>query len=155
MFAMTMVAIMVTMGLALSRAAMGPTVFDRILALNMFGTKTVLLIAVYFGVVLVAQSLFVALTGQESPLAIVISTLIIAALFNPLRRWVQSFIDRRFFRQQYDRQQVLAQFSQSARDEVQIESLTADLQRIMQETMQPEMLALWFKETSVKRPGES
>jgi hypothetical protein len=70
--------------------------------------------------------------------------LLIAALFNPLRRWVQAFIDRRFFRQKYDAQQVLARFAQTARDETDMEALTAELTRVVQETMQPESASIWL-----------
>lgn len=116
-----------------------------------YGLLTALLVLIYFGTVLVAQSAFVAITGQESPLAIVISTLVIAALFNPLRKRLQTFIDRRFFRQQYDRQQILAEFAQAVRNEVEIASLTADLQRAIQETLQPESLSLWLvSESSIR-----
>ena len=76
------------------------------------------------GLLLLTQTLFVAVTGQESPLAIVISTLVIAALFQPLRRRVQGFIDRRFYRHKYDTVQTLADFAQRARDEVDLEELS-------------------------------
>ncbi len=111
----------------------------------LYGLLTGLLAIIYFGGVLILQSLFESITGQRSPVAIVISTLLIAALVGPLRRRLQRIIDRRFFRQKYDAQQVLAQFAQTARDEVDLESLTAELARVTRETVQPESVTIWLK----------
>jgi len=112
-----------------------------------------LLALVYFGLVVLLQSAFDSFTGQQSPIVIVISTLVIAALFVPLRRRVQAVIDRRFFRKKYDAQQVLAQFAQTARDETDMEALTAELMRVVQETMQPTAVDLWF--TKKRAPERS
>jgi hypothetical protein len=112
----------------------------------LYGALTGLLALVYFGSVVLLQGLFEALTGQSSPIVIVISTLLIAALFIPLRRRLQRAIDRRFFRQKYDAQQVLAQFAKTARDEVELEALTAELARVTRETVQPESLTIWLRE---------
>jgi hypothetical protein len=112
-----------------------------------------LLALVYFGLVVLLQSVFDSFTGQQSPIVIVISTLVIAALFVPLRRRVQAVIDRRFFRKKYDAQQVLAQFAQTARDETDMEALTAELMRVVQETMQPTAVDLWF--TKKRAPERS
>jgi hypothetical protein len=104
-----------------------------------------LLALVYIGTVIVLQTVFDSFSNQQSPVVIVISTLAIAALFAPLRRRVQAFIDRRFYRQKYDAQQVLAQFAQTARHEVSLDALTAELSYVVQETMQPERISIWLK----------
>jgi hypothetical protein len=108
---------------------------------------TLLLALIYFGSVVLLQSLFSSLTGQESPIIIVISTLAIAAVFSPLREWTQSTIDRRFYRQKYDAEKSLAVFSAKARQEVNLDELTDELLHVIQETMQPEKMSLWLKET--------
>ena len=108
---------------------------------------TGLLALVYFGSVVLLQRLFGALTGvEQSALAVVVSTLAIVALFTPLRRRIQDWIDRRFFRKKYDAQQVLAQFAITARDETDLDSLTAELARVAQETLQPEHVSVWLRE---------
>ena len=112
----------------------------------LYGALTGLLALIYFGSIVMLQALFEALTGQSSPIIVVISTLLIAALFTPLRRRLQRAIDRRFFRQKYDAQQVLAQFAETARDEVELEVLTAELLRVAHETVQPESVSIWLRE---------
>jgi hypothetical protein len=112
-----------------------------------YGVLTAVLGLVYYGSILLLQGLFTRVTGQESAVALVLSTLLVAALFNPLRQRVQAFIDRRFYRQKYDAQQVLAQFAQTARDEVDMEALQTELLRVVQETMQPQTITLWLKST--------
>jgi len=109
-----------------------------------------LLILTYFGSVVILQLLFAAVTGESSPVAIVISTLLIAALFGTVRRRVQAAIDRRFFRQKYDAAQALAAFSQTARDEVDLDQLTARLLLVVDETMRPAHLTLWLKDAEGK-----
>jgi uncharacterized membrane protein len=111
-----------------------------------YALLTGLLASVYFGCVLLLQQLFEALTGQTSPVAIVASTLAIAALFNPLRYRVQAFIDRRLFRRKYDAAQTLTAFAAAARDETDLDALTAQLMRVVAETMQPEKVRLWLNE---------
>ena len=87
-----------------------------------YGSLTTILVAVYFGGVATTQTILRALSGQtEQPqLAVVISTLVIAALFNPLRRRIQSFIDRRFYRRKYDARKTLEAFSARLRDETDL-----------------------------------
>jgi hypothetical protein len=104
-----------------------------------------MLALVYIGTVILLQSVFDSFNSQQSPFVIVISTLVIAALFAPLRRRVQAFIDRRFYRQKYDAQQVLAHFAQIARHEVSLDTLTTELSYVVQETMQPERISIWLK----------
>jgi hypothetical protein len=110
-----------------------------------YGALSMLLVAVYFSSVVLLQQAFRALTGQDSPVAFVISTLVIAALFNPLRARVQEAIDRRFYRRKYDAQQALAAFATASRDEVDLECLQMELVSIVKETMQPEQISLWLQ----------
>ena len=116
-----------------------------------YGLLTALLAFVYFGSIVLLQTLFDHLTGQQSPIIIVISTLLIAALFTPLRRRVQDVIDRRFFRKKYDAAQVLADFARHARDETDLDSLTAELARVVGETMQPERVNVWLADSRKSR----
>ncbi|MFZ1509830.1 MAG: hypothetical protein WAV74_23915, partial [Anaerolineae bacterium] len=98
--------------------------------------------------VVLLQRLVGTLTSvEQSPLAVVVSTLAIAALFTPLRRRIQDTIDRRFFRKKYDSQRVLAQFAQTARDETDLDTLTGELARVVQETLQPEGVSVWLRRT--------
>lgn len=105
---------------------------------------TGLLALVYFGTILVLQNLIVGISGQGSQIVIVVSTLAIAALFNPLRIRIHDFIDRRFYRQKYDAEQALAKFAATARNEVDMDKLTASLLDVVEETIQPETTSLWI-----------
>jgi hypothetical protein len=111
-----------------------------------YGALTAMLAAVYFGGVTAMQAVFGALTSQqEQPqLAIVVSTLIIAALFNPLRRRIQAFIDRRFYRRKYDARKTLEAFSAKLRDETDLDALNNELVGVVAETMQPKHVSLWL-----------
>jgi hypothetical protein len=113
------------------------------------------LVAVYFGTVVLLQRLFVALTGEKSTLAVVASTLEIAALFNPLRRRIQFFIDRRFYRGKYDAAKTLEAFSTKLRDETDLDRLGDDLVGVVGETMQQAHVGLWLRpDPNPKRGGE-
>ncbi len=112
-----------------------------------YGSLTALLVAVYIGGVATTQTIFRALTGQEQQpqLAIVVSTLAIAALFNPLRRRIQSFIDMRFYRRKYDARKTLEAFSAKLRDETDLEALNNELVGVVRETMQPAHVSVWLR----------
>ena len=105
------------------------------------------LAAVYFGGIVVLQSVFTAITGQDKlpQVAIVASTLAIAALFDPLRRRIQSFIDRRFYRRKYDARKTLEAFSTTLRDETDLAALSDDLLEVVRETVQPAHVTLWLR----------
>jgi hypothetical protein len=111
-----------------------------------YSVLTGILAVIYFGGVIVTQQLFQAVTGDTPDIAIVLSTLLIAALFNPIRRRIQDIIDRRLYRRKYDVEQTLAQFNQSLRDEVDVQTLSANLIGVVSETMQPDKIALWVRE---------
>jgi hypothetical protein len=111
-----------------------------------YGTLTAFLALVYFGSVLVIQSLVPAVTGQNSQIAIVLSTLIIAALFSPLRRWIQSAIDRRFYRRQYNAEKIIASFHETMQNEVDPGQIADRLMVVVQETMQPEQVSIWLSD---------
>jgi len=110
-----------------------------------YGSLTATLVALYFGAVVLLQRIFVTLTGQQSTLAVVASTLLIAALSNPLRRRVQAFVDRRFYRSKYDTRKTLEAFSARLRDETDLDALSDDLVGVVRETTQPAHVSLWLR----------
>src|ERR687890_343609 len=121
---------------------------DRIINRTLvYGSLSAMLVALYFGGVAITQAIIQALTGRENlpQLAIVASTLVIAALFNPLRRYIQSFIDRRFYRNKYDARKTLEAFSATLNQETDLDALSDDLVRVVRGTMQPTHVSLWLR----------
>jgi hypothetical protein len=134
--------------LSLSIAVLRYRLYEIDLIINrtlVYGSLTAMLVALYFGGIVLLQDVFVVLTGQKSTLAVVASTLVIAALFNPLRRRIQSFIDRRFYRRKYDARKTLEAFSEKLRDETDLEAMNDELVGVVRQTMQPAHVLLWLR----------
>ena len=144
LFVLTLEGLWVAIGIAILRYRL----YDIGFLINrtlVYGSLTTALVAVYFGGILVLQSLFVLLTGEKSTLAVVASTLLMAALFNSLRRRIQAFIDRRFYRKKYDAAKTLEAFSAKLKDETDLHALNDDLVGVVRETMQPAHVFLWLR----------
>jgi hypothetical protein len=143
-FIVGVMAIPISMGIAVMRYRL----YEIDLLINrtlVYGVLTVMLVALYLGGIVVLQRVFVILTGQQSTLAVVASTLLIAALFNPLRRRIQGFVDRSFYRRKYDARKTLEVFSTKLRDETDLDALSDDLVGVVRETMQPAHASLWLR----------
>src|SRR5215203_2664702 len=145
-------AIPIAIGIAILRYRL----YDIDLLINrtlVYGSLTLMLALVYFGGVTATQVVFTALTGQEEQpqLTIVVSTLVIAALFTPLRRRIQSFIDRRFYRSKYDARKTLEAFSAQLRDETDLNALSEDLVGVVRDTMQPAHVSLWLRPETAQK----
>jgi hypothetical protein len=148
----------VTIPIAVGFAVLKYRLYDIDLIINrtlVYGSLTVTLVALYFGGIVVLQRVFVFLTGQQSTLAVVASTLLIAALFTPLRQHIQSFIDRRFYRSKYDAAKTLEAFSVQLRDETDLDALSEDLVTVVRDTMQPAYVSLWLRPEPVPRRSET
>jgi hypothetical protein len=140
----------ISTGVAIARYSL----YDIDLIINrtlVYGSLTVLLASAYVGGVVGLQALFRALSGQESTLAIVASTLAIAALFGPLRRRVQAFVDRRFYRRKYDATHTLAAFNARLRDETDLNTLRNDMVGVATRTMQPAHVSLWLRPETAQK----
>jgi hypothetical protein len=143
-FSLSLMLIPLSIGVAVLRSHL----FDIDVVINrtlVYGSLTAALVALYFGGIVVSQRLFVLLTGEQSTLAVVASTLLIAALFTPLRRRIQSFIDKRFYRRKYDARKTLEAFSAKLRNETDLNALSGDLVGVVRETMQPAHVSLWLR----------
>jgi hypothetical protein len=110
-----------------------------------YGTLTVILTTIYVGLVIGLEALLRGIISQDNSVAIVISTLAIAALFQPLRQGIQRLIDRRFYRRKYDSAKIVAAFSANLRQEAELDQLCEQLLAVVQETMQPTHLSLWIR----------
>ena len=143
----------IAMGIAITRYRLYEidTLINRTLV---YGLLTATLVALYFAAIVVLQRVFVVLTGEQSTLAVVASTLLIAALFNPLRRSIQGFIDRRFYRTKYDTRNTLEAFSAKLRDETDLDALSNDLVRVVRETMQPAHVSLLLRSETASKGGQ-
>jgi len=143
-FLITSEGIIVAIGIAILRYRL----YDIDLLINrtlVYGPLTAALAALYFGGVVSLQRLFVLLTGERSTLAVVASTLLIAALFNPLRRRVQALVDRRFYRRKYDAAKTLASFNLRLREETDLDTLSEEVLGVVRETVQPDHASLWLR----------
>jgi hypothetical protein len=149
LFGLILVAIPTAIGIAVMKYRL----YDIDIIINrtlVYGPLTATLALIYVGGVVGLQALFRTLTGQESTLAVVASTLAIAALFNPLRRRVQALVDRRFYRKKYDARKTLETFSTKLRDETDLGALSDDLLVVIRETMQPTHVTLWLRPDTAK-----
>lgn len=155
LFLLALVALPLSMGIAILKYRLYD--IDLIIRRTLvYSVLSGLLVFAYFGSVVLLQTIVHGLTGQvQSQFVIVVSTLAIAALFNPLRHRIQGLIDRAFYRRKYDADQVLAAFRASARDEVELGPLVEHLMQATDETVRPEHVSLWLKPADESQPGRS
>ena len=150
MYDVPLIGLPIATGIAILRYRL----YDIDLLINrtlVYGTLTTTMVTLYFGGIVLLQRVFVTLTGEQSTLAVVASILLIAALFNPLRRRIQSFIDRRFYRRKYDARKTLEAFSVTLREETDLTTLNDELVGVVRETMQPAHVSLWLRPDVVQK----
>jgi hypothetical protein len=146
------------MPLALSIAVLRYRLYEIDLIINrtlVYGVLSAMLVGMYVASIVVLQGLVRALASHESQLAIVASTLFVAALSNPLRRRVQSFIDRRFYRRKYDARKTLEAFSTKLKNETDLKALNNDLVGVVRETMQPAHVSVWLRPETAPKGGQT
>ena len=152
-FIVTLSGIPVAIGVAILKYRL----YDIDLLINrtlVYGALTAALVTVYLGSVVLLRGLLFGFAGQSSQLTIVASTLAVAALFNPLRRRIQSFIDRRFYRRKYDASKTLETFLAKLRDETDLEALDTELVGVVRETMQPTHVSLWLRPDAASKKDD-
>ena len=152
--------IVVTPGvpIAIGIAILRYRLYDIDLLINrtlVYGSLTATLISLYFAGIVALQRVFVLVAGEKSTLAVVASTLLIAALFNPLRSRIQAFIDQRFYRKKYDARKTLEAFSATLRDETDLHALNDELVGVVRETMQPAHVSLWLRPETAPKGEEA
>jgi hypothetical protein len=159
LFSAVAVCFMLLIPLSMGFAIMHYRLYDIDFIVNrtlVYGALTAMLGLVFFGGVTVLQAALRMLTGQGSQLAVVASTLAIAAVFEPLRRRIQHVVERHFYRRRYDAAKTLRSFGAKLRDETDLDALSDDLVEVVRETMQPAHVSLWLRpDPTLKRDGES
>ena len=153
-YPLVLLSLPVTVGIAVLRSRL----YDIDVLINrtlVYATLTVMLALVYFGLVIGGQHLLVSLLGQSNAVVLVVSTLIVAALFQPLRQRIQRTVDRRFYRSKYDAAKIVAAFNATLRQEVDLDQLREHLLAVVQETMQPTHISLWLRKTDQERKSRT